>query len=627
MLKSLMSLWLVVLKDFGTRCSIDTTKDEKTFLRRCEHEGEEFLFVVLPTLAKQLEKALSYGQVTPHAFDGWKTRKVNDHWSIGELPVFLGGFFDHVFDGSTGLVHGTLGGDKPTLSAVDSIHAIRQLSLMFAKVEIECTDERKANALSQYVDTDATIADHVSVQRDLPEHVGELSLTFATMWRDVLTKLSQELYDGDLVPSHGPGKTADGLLGNQKYAQWEWPLRLEFMFPFGDMILPNARYALHLFDVKWLAPEHERPVKVVLVPKTVKTPRVIAEEPSCMMYAQKALAGRLMELIEADPLVGSLIGFTNQQPNQLMAMIGSQQGVLATLDLSEASDRVGNWLVEELFSSFGFLSEAIQACRSRRAQLPDGSILDLQKFASMGSALTFPIEAMVFLTIVVDLVWRRSSAYRKDATQAGLAAYLRSRELLGTVRVYGDDIVVPADHATDVSSHLSTFGFKVNENKSFWTGLFRESCGKEYYGGHDVSIVKVRRLLPTDISCVEEIISAVSTRNQFYTSGLWDAAAFLDDVVAPILKGRYPRVTEESPALGRFSYLGYDVEGMKASTQSPFVKAYVPTGRNPMNEIDDWPALVKCLLISGGANPDSEHLQRSGRPEKARIKLRNVSPF
>jgi len=304
---------------------------------------------------------------------------------------------------------------------------------------------------------------------------------------DVLTRLDELIYNHELRPAHGPGATADRLVGNQKFRQSEWTERMEGLFPFGEYALPNWRHAYVLDDVNWLSPSDERPVKVVFVPKTASTPRVIAIEPTCMQYMQQAISRELVSLLEASPRANRFVGFREQWPNQVMAQIGSGDGSLATLDLSEASDRVPNWLVEELLENWPHVSEAFQVVRSLRADVPTVGVIPLQKYASMGSALTFPVEAMVFSAIVLaGMLGRDSSAPTWKAV----------RRFQDKVRVYGDDIIVPTDYAVTAMRSLEFFGFKVNSAKSFWTGGFRESCGKEYYLGQDVSIVSSDRYSP-----------------------------------------------------------------------------------------------------------------------------------
>jgi hypothetical protein len=387
------------------------------------------------------------------------------------------------------------------------------------------------------------------------------------------------------------------------------------------MALPNARYWFSIDRVEFLAPEDEPPVRLVDVPKTQTTPRLIAIEPTCMQYVQQAISIPLRTALEdSQSLSRHFIGFEEQWPNQAMAQIGSEDGSLATLDLSEASDRVASWLVEDLFADFPWFLEGTMACRSETAQLPSGDVIRLKKFASMGSAMTFPIEAMVFTAIAL------TACVLADGLPNGrVASYKR---FIDQVRVYGDDIIVPTDKAESVIDLLETFGFLVNRNKSFWTGEFRESCGKEYWNGHDVSIVRFRRSLPASRRDVDEIVSAVSTRNQLAKAGLVKTAALLDDVLVSILR-YFPYVAETSPILGRHHPNGfYQVDSIGGSTQSPRTRGWVVKPKIPINGIDGEHALLKCLVETiGNANVDDQHLTRSGRPRVVGMQLVQGQPF
>jgi hypothetical protein len=423
----------------------------------------------------------------------------------------------------------------------------------------------------------------------------------------------------DLVPRHGPGATADYLYGNQKWRAHTWTDRLETLFPYLEYALPNHRHWESLELVKFLSHEDEQPVRLVDVPKTHTTPRLIAVEPVCMQYIQQAISVPLRELIEHDYLARELTRFSDQKLNQAMAHCGSDDGSLATLDLSEASDRVANWLVEELYENFPLFLEGIQACRSEHAKLPSGEEIPLLKFASMGSAMTFPIEAMVFTTIVsLAILHAESATFSEDSI----------RSLHGRVCVYGDDIIVPTRHAEIVIEYLETFGFKVNRRKSFWTGEFRESCGKEYWNGYDVSIVRFRKGIPSSLHDVDEIVSTVATRNLLAKAGMVKTAAFLDTMLEEILT-YFPYVSETSPILGRHHPLGYyQVDKLHVTLHAPRTKGWIVKSKIPDNRIDDKEALMKCLLeVIGMPNADEEHLTRSGRPRAVSIKLGMASPF
>lgn len=401
----------------------------------------------------------------------------------------------------------------------------------------------------------------------------------------------------------------------------EWTERLEVLFPFVDYCLPNYRWFDDVQDVRFLSQSEERPVKLVAVPKTQTTPRLIAEEPTAMQYMQQAIRAPLYEAIEGDAIAGPLVGFTRQEPNRWLAQIGSEDKTLATLDLSEASDRVGNWIVESLFEDFPFLLEALQATRSRSVCLPSGEVIQLRKFASMGSALTFPIEAIIFTAISIEAVLRSSGSRVSKSAIRGLA---------DKVRVYGDDIIVPTHCAESVIESLELFGLKVNRRKSFRNGWFRESCGEEFWFGRDVSIVRSRRAIPQSRRDVAEIVSLVEMRNHL-ASGEVDYASLIgliDDHVTALL-GHFPWVLSTSPVLGRIHPSGfYQVDTVGRHHHSPLVKGWVKTPKIPRNSVEDRAALMKCLSTTiGMQDVDVRHLQRSGRPRTVSIKFGMARPF
>lgn len=645
-------LWTVLLHELGEWCCTSTSLDLKKAQVRFEHEGVSFLTITLPAFCKDFEKSLEDGKVSRDLFTGFK-------WK-GGLPLFLGGFLDRVFDRGTGLLLGN--------PDVDSIFAVRQLTLSFGKIFLECSDERKRNAIEGYLSVERNLKDadrqesgldvrdgvFAACTQALPDRSGggcnatrsgrDFARVAHLLFRDVFTKLDRVSYDSDWTCTHGPGSTADHLLGNQKWNQVEWPVRLEREFPFGEHALGLYRdQQRRLTRVRFLEPGEERPVRVTLVPKTLKTPRIIAIEPTAMQYAQQGMMQRFVDLIETHKVLGKMIGFTDQAPNQEFARYGSLSGELATLDMSEASDRVSNRHVRWLFTYFPHLNDAVDACRSRKADVPVGDgmtkTIRLSKFASMGSALTFPMEAMVFLTLIFLGIEREQSS---PLTRRQV------KLLSGQVRVYGDDIVVPVRYVPSVIRTLHDFGHKVNTGKSFWNGKFRESCGREYYDGHDVSITRVRRVLPSSRADAPEIISTVAMRNQFYNAGLWRTAKYLDGIIVKVLGPRnYPVLgldhssvsfvginsmnetpSNGSPLLGRQSIFRPSAEGFDPDYQYPLARGWVVKTNPPESPLDGDGALLKWFL-KRGEQPfaDRNHLERSGRPQTVNIKLRFGRPW
>ncbi len=594
-MKSLTQLWEQVAIETGNLCHVSTTRDYKTVTRRLEHEGLSFLTITLPDFGKDFEKSLDQGRIADDQFPGFSRS--------GGLPRFLGGFLQQVFDLKTGFLL-----DVPSS---DAIFSVRQLTLMMGKISLPCSDARNRSALQKYVECEQEVRNG---DRNLPGHLldefGKVSLV---LLGDVFADVDLAAYSGELVPKHGPGSTADGLRGNAKFDQREWTDRLEKYFPYGEYSIPNWRFSYLLDPVNFLEPGTERPVKVILVPKTLKTPRIIAVEPTCMQYAQQALLERLVRNLEVDDIVAPLIGFGDQDPNRRMAELGSVDGSLATLDMSEASDRVSNQHVRQLVRHFPHLSGALDACRSRKADVPGFGVIRLAKFASMGSAVCFPFEAMVFLTIVTMGIMRHRN----------LRSARDMRRFAGQVRVYGDDIVIPTDCVDSVIDLLETFGLKVNLGKSFWTGKFRESCGAEYYDGRDVSITRVRQELPASRKDVTKVIATVSLRNRLYEAGLWHSAYWIDEWMEPLLGGHYPRVGPESPLLGRVSFLGYDFQRLSPDTHAPQAKGYVVSSKPPPSRVSGEGALTKWFLKRGDEPfADRDHLVRSGRPKSVDIRLR-----
>jgi len=464
---------------------------------------------------------------------------------------------------------------------------------MFGKMELECSKARQLKAVSNYVkcEQEVRLSDNELSKSDLREFVRMSDMLFGR----IFTQVDRDVYSGRYVPRHGPGSTADGLKGNQKFMQVVWTERLEQSgLAAGENLLPNWSFYDQLAGVDFLEPGAEVPVKVTLVPKTLKTPRVIAMEPTCMQYMQQAVLQRLLAHLGKDDFLARVVGFDDQVPNQELARRGSIDNRTATLDLSDASDRVSNQLVRAMLQKWPHLSGAVDASRSRRAELPDGGVIRLAKFASMGSALCFPVEAMVFTTLIFMGIQRslNTSLCRSD-----LHGYSDS------VRVYGDDLIVPVDHVPSVVNLLEHFGARVGADKSFWTGRFRESCGREYFNGHDISIIRVRQGFPTQRKNVEEVVSLVSLRNQLYLSGYWQTARWLDGILEKLLT-HFPTIEPTASLLGRVSFLAYQANqwsGKRAGRehprfQSPVVKGFVVEAKPPRDNLDGTGALLKCLL-------------------------------
>lgn len=210
--------------------------------------------------------------------------------------------------------------------------------------------------------------------------------------------------------------------------------------------------------------------KVVSVPKNYKTDRTIGIEPDMNMYVQKGLGALIRQRLKKR----AKIDLNDQSVNQRLACLGSETGSLATVDLSMASDCVGYELVRYMMPPEWF--NALEQCRTTMGRLPSGKILFYQKFSSMGNGFTFELESLIFYA----LTW-------------ACCNHLGLKE--ASISVYGDDIICPTEAVPLLFEVLEYAGFKPNQEKSFWSGPFRESCGKHYFQGKDVTPFYIRKPL------------------------------------------------------------------------------------------------------------------------------------
>lgn len=272
-------------------------RDIKTLKSRVAHEGISFLTITLPSFCKDFERSLAQGAIDSTCFLGFK--------KYGAIPAFLRGMLSHVFDQSTGGVLDEIEG----LDAVDiqCIRAIRQICLSFKKIEIDCEPERVRQSVERFVETERDLST-ISVPETL---VNDFVNVSRILYDNALSNVTLD----DLRPKHGPGATAEGVQGNRKFSWQFWHERLEPYFPFIETAYPSVSvYGTKEFqNVTLLTEEQEMPVRVTLVPKTLKGPRIIAIEPCCMQYVQQAIRSELYNILERSYYTNGHINFRDQK--------------------------------------------------------------------------------------------------------------------------------------------------------------------------------------------------------------------------------------------------------------------------------------------------------------------------
>lgn len=251
--------------------------------------------------------------------------------------------------------------------------------------------------------------------------------------------------------------------------------------------------------------------RITTVPKSSLTERVIAIEPEMNMFIQKGIGNVIRKKLRR---IG--IDLNDQTINQRLAREGSITGLLATIDLSAASDSIAWELVRLLLPSDWF--DLLEITRSHYGWVDD-KLIHFEKVSSMGNGFTFELESLIFWALVEACC---------DATLTKTSTFGESRSL----SVYGDDIICPVNAVDTIMAVFSFCGFTINVNKSFWTSAFRESCGKHYFNGKDVTPLYIK-----DHVCSDDryIWLANSVK-------LW-ASSFEPGPCDPRLKKPYNRIT------------------------------------------------------------------------------------
>lgn len=240
--------------------------------------------------------------------------------------------------------------------------------------------------------------------------------------------------------------------------------------------------------------------RLSFVPKTSEISRSICTEPTLNMVFQKGI-GAFLERT----LIKRFRIDLSKQPilNRKLARLGSVDGSFGTIDLSSASDSMSLNLMRQLIpkSAMTWFEKA----RSPSVIYPDGSSDELHMISSMGNAFTFPLQTLLFASIVV-------ACYKLSGVKIRIGS--DGPQNFG---VFGDDIIVRKDLYAFVCRALKLFGFTVNDTKSFNTGNFRESCGGDFYNGHNIRGIYIKSL-KTDADVYSAINRLVRWSSE---SGIW----------------------------------------------------------------------------------------------------------
>lgn len=498
----LMGILIHVLGDTARQLNIRLSsfdRDIASLQVRSRSEGLSFFTKTLPLLAKALDRALATDEpfVCPLQFAGKAYGDV-------VLPVLFGRLWKFIFRRDGMLKASDLDGEShyvPSLTDVSdctkqivAVRAIRQIGYLAYKLEGSHSTESEAATIEKFISIDRSLW---QVEEDIPLPLwASQALENARM---LIWYAIHGLDPLDILPKHGPGALATGEKPWEKFNFRRFYPHLDEVYGYPDYFFFNMDHLCECLEsLEGMETCSEATAKVVLVPKDSRGPRLISMEPLELQWIQQGLSAAIVRKLESSGnITCGFVNFTNQEINRNLALGNSNgSGAFITLDLKDASDLVSLWLVRKLFPLHVY--KALFACRSHRTRLPDGHCLSLNKFAPMGSACCFPIEALVFWALAVGSL----KAIRKFGDLSSLPP----------VYVYGDDIVLRREDYERVRPVFEFFQLEFSDGKCCTGRFFRESCGMDAFKGHPVTPLRIKQQISDRLS-PKALLSLVSFAN------------------------------------------------------------------------------------------------------------------
>jgi hypothetical protein len=299
------------------------------------------------------------------------------------------------------------------------------------------------------------------------QYVRQTLLTFYD-W-DALCDAIEKIEPTDALFSNGVGQDSGSSLGSKLLTIAKGNHCHDyFVQPFGVNMIP----------IPATQREKLRYSEVLAVPKSYKASRIIAPEDTYRQAIAKRVEFIFREFDhQAKKKDNQEIWLEDQGINQRYAEQGSIDGSLATLDASHASDMISKALFRSIFPNrFCTLIEPLLDTHIK----VNNKLRLMQMLSTSGHSLTFRLETIVYKAIA------QAAAEYVDRCCNTTRAFAWA---------YGDDVIINSEAAETAMEWYALLGLKINSDKSFWSKdhLYRESCGKEYYRGIDLSTVAFPR--------------------------------------------------------------------------------------------------------------------------------------
>lgn len=256
--------------------------------------------------------------------------------------------------------------------------------------------------------------------------------------------------------------------------------------------------------------------KITFVAKTAETHRSIAIEPTLNGFLQHGV-----EFVLSMLLARVRIDLSDQTFNQRLAQAGScdVSNPWVTIDLSAASDSLSIGLVRRLLPPAWY--RFLDAIRSPAYELDGAAPVRYEKFTSMGNGFCFPLETLIFASLAYA-----ANVHSGPERVVKAVEPCKTRKRLQDIfdrnhfKVYGDDIIVRQCCALYLIELLSRSGFRVNRDKTFVFGPFRESCGADYFRGINVRPLVLDEI-PEKSRDLYKILNGLRLNPRFFWDELW----------------------------------------------------------------------------------------------------------
>jgi hypothetical protein len=489
------------------------------------------------------------------------------------------------------------------------IKLLRQVLVFGYKAKFEPTYEQKNEAYLAFLNTDRRVGDF---NASFEKEVAEKSPFWRTA-RAIVARVTGSCDFRSLLPSHGPGAVFppfDPITRSQFSTIYD---AIEVYYPYYEYFKglpgfhPNVLNGNSTSDEASLRCLDKITCNLCFVPKDSRGPRLISVHPREAIWIQQGQRRILERAIQrhCEPF----ISLKDQSVNGRLALSSSLDQKFCTLDLSEASDRLGTAVVRYLLGDYHY--DVLSCARATHLRGPDGCVIELQKWAPMGNALCFPIESLCFWALVRAGI----------ATRFGTAA--------SECYVFGDDILCRVEHAVAANESLERAGLMVNKSKSFVYGFFRESCGVDAYRGINVT---PQRIKSHGILTYTELASLCSLAKNLRTAGYEETACRIYSRVRKRLGSL--SLTNNPDAQGIAEYVNRDWAYMAANEKSlkwdNSTQRYVSSILLPHSVTErgtnDWYHLQDSLLLlerRGQTNDDpSDGIIGSEYPVPHRVRYK-----